>query len=325
MAHAPAQPPPIDPGLARPAMVSAVLHALIIVALLVTLPSKPDEAPEETGFAVEFGPSQPTQRADKPAPVPAVAPAPVPTDEPPAPEAPKNQPLSVAPPPPPPPLPPPPTPSASASPAVAPPVPTEISPTPSTVPPPAAAPQPSQSAPLPVPPLPVPPPPVPVTTPPTPNAQPNPTKNPAPESRELENTLEKLRALVQKQAPKAKYNPAQGGAPNGGGNPNGSDTNALSADARRAIGDQVRECWTRDAGALDADKLRVHMIVQVDGDGVARKADVAPDDLGKMSNPVFRAFAERARRAVLDSRCAKFPLPPNMLGSNHTLDFRFSP
>jgi len=141
----------------------------------------------------------------------------------------------------------------------------------------------------------------------------------------LQNTLEKLRALAQKQPPTAKYNPAQGGAPNGGGTPNGSDTNALSADARRAIGDQVRECWTRDAGALDADKLQVRLQVITDSSGIVRSAKVADEDRGRMSNPVFRAFSERAIRAVMDARCAKLPLPAAMLGATRTFDFRFSP
>jgi len=40
---------------------------------------------------------------------------------------------------------------------------------------------------------------------------------------------------------------------------------------------------------------------------------------------VFRAFAERAVRAVLDPTCANLPLPRTMLGQRRTLDFRFRP
>ncbi|MBN8909221.1 MAG: hypothetical protein J0H99_22055, partial [Rhodospirillales bacterium] len=39
----------------------------------------------------------------------------------------------------------------------------------------------------------------------------------------------------------------------------------------------------------------------------------------------FRAFSERAIRAVLDSRCATLPLPREMLGQTRTWDFRFRP
>jgi hypothetical protein len=44
-----------------------------------------------------------------------------------------------------------------------------------------------------------------------------------------------------------------------------------------------------------------------------------------MSDPVFRAFADRAINAVLDPRCANLPLPNHMLGRNTVLTFRFSP
>jgi len=142
----------------------------------------------------------------------------------------------------------------------------------------------------------------------------------------VDNTLEKLKQmLAQKQPPTARSNPKAGGQPNGGGNPLGNDTAALSADQRGAIGDHVRECWTKDAGALDIDKQRVLLTVTTDASGVARKAEVAGDDIGRMSDPRFRAFAERARRAILDPHCANLPLPNTDLGRVGVFTFRFSP
>jgi outer membrane biosynthesis protein TonB len=174
--------------------------------------------------------------------------------------------------------------------------------------------------------LPLPPPPAPPPPTPTQNSQPNPTKNPAPESTELQNTLEKLRALQkQTQPPKAPANPSRGGTPKGGGNPQGNDTAALSADQRGAIGDAVRRCWTYDPGAKDVDQMRVLLTVTTDENGTARLAQVAPDDQGKLGNPVFRAFAERAIRAVLSPTCANLPLPRTSLGRTNVLTFRFSP
>jgi hypothetical protein len=162
--------------------------------------------------------------------------------------------------------------------------------------------------------------------PPSTTSQPNPTKNPAPESKTVDNTLEKLRQqLALSQPPKGRPNPRSGGQPNGGGNPLGNDTAALSTDQRGAIGDHVRECWTKDAGALDIDRQHVLLTVTTDADGVARKAVVAGDDEGRMVDPRFRAFAERAKRAILDPRCANLPLPNNVLGKVNVLTFRFSP
>ena len=138
--------------------------------------------------------------------------------------------------------------------------------------------------------------------------------------------MDKLRQqMAQTAPPKARPNPQSGGQPNGGGNPLGNDTAALSADPRGAIGDQVRECWTKDAGALDIDKQRVLLTVTTDATGVARRVEIAGDDAGRMGDPRFRAFAERAVRAIMDPRCANLPLPNNVLGKVNVLTFRFSP
>ena len=45
----------------------------------------------------------------------------------------------------------------------------------------------------------------------------------------------------------------------------------------------------------------------------------------RLSDPVYRAFAERAVRAVLDPHCANLPLPQSMMGKINVLTFRFSP
>jgi hypothetical protein len=129
----------------------------------------------------------------------------------------------------------------------------------------------------------------------------------------------------QKQPPQARANPTRGGAANGGGNPLGDDTSKLSADQARAVGAEVRRCWTYDAGAKGVDQMQVLLTVRTDEGGVARVANVAPADTGKMGDPVFRAFAERAVRAVLSAQCANLPLPRSMLGQSQTLTFRFRP
>jgi len=158
-------------------------------------------------------------------------------------------------------------------------------------------------------------------------SQPNPTKNPAPQSTALENTLEKLRSLQrQTQPPKTRYNPQSGGAPNGGGSPQSDDTSALTAAQRGAIGDFVRRCWSTDPGMLDLDKMEVLLTVTTDGGGVVRRANVAEEDVGRVgSNMRLRVFSERAVRAVMDPNCANLPLPQSMLGQVRTFTFRFRP
>ncbi|MBV9250120.1 MAG: hypothetical protein JO227_12855 [Acetobacteraceae bacterium] len=318
----------MTPTLRRGAILSAALHVAVIATLIVGFhAAKQPELPPETGIAMVFdGAAKPSVQAPQPAPVPAPAAAPAEAPAPPVTEPSKQQPIEAVPPPPPPP-PPSPAQQVPARPAAAPlPPTTALAPPapPSPSPPKEALPNPpqQQAMPLPLPPPPAPPPPNPAST----TSQPNPTKNPVPNSRELENTLEKLRQIArQKEPPRARYNPHGGGAPNGSSNPLGNDTAVLTADQRGTIGDHVRECWTYDPGALGVDKMRVMLQVTTDSAGIARDAEIAGADQSRMGDPVFRAFAERARRAVLDQHCANLPLPKRMLGKNNVLTFRFSP
>jgi hypothetical protein len=162
--------------------------------------------------------------------------------------------------------------------------------------------------------------------PPSTTAQPNITKNPAPDSTSLNNSLERLRSLQQQQKPPtAKPNPKAGGAPSAGGNPKGDITATLSQQQMGAIGERVRECWTKDPGALDLEKMSAYMTVQVDASGTVRRAGPAEEEQSRMSDPRFRAFVERAQRALLSTQCATLPLPKDKLGAPQTLTFRFRP
>ncbi len=324
----------ISPRLRRGAVVSAAVHVVILVLLLFGLPSgrSPEEPPETTVAMVFDGTAESSIHAAAPAAVPAPAPAPTVTPAPQAQQPPKPQPTEASPPPPPPPPPAPPPPQSTAPPLPTPPIPVPPPtplPAPSTAPPPPAAPPspPQVQPPLPTPPLPVPPPPTPAPSPQSATSQPNPTKNPAPESTALQNTLERLRSLQQQTLPpRARYNPQAGGAPNGGGNPQSDDTSALSAAQRGAIGDFVRRCWATDPGMLDLDKMEVMLTVTTDGAGVVRRANVAPEDTGRVAGNVrLRVFSERAVRAVMDPNCANLPLPPPMLGQTRVFTFRFRP
>ncbi len=138
--------------------------------------------------------------------------------------------------------------------------------------------------------------------------------------------MARLRALQrQTQPPTGRPNPAAAQGLQVGGSRQGDITASLSPQQTGAIGDRVRECWTKDAGALDIDKLTVQLIVTFDETGTARLAEVGDADRGKMGDPRFRAFAERAMRAVRDPKCANLPIPRNELGKVGVLTFRFRP
>ena len=122
--------------------------------------------------------------------------------------------------------------------------------------------------------------------------------------------------------------PNQQGAHHEGGMPEGTDEadHSLSASQQGTIGAYIRRCWIYASGALHKTPMQVMLIVTTDADGVARAVKFAPADQARMDqDPVFQAFADRARRAVLDPRCANLPLPRHLLGEVNVLSFRFSP
>jgi hypothetical protein len=98
----------------------------------------------------------------------------------------------------------------------------------------------------------------------------------------------------------------------------------LSSEQRGAIGDHIRECWTKDANAAGPTNRSMTLKVTVDANNIARTAEVFGEDIGRLGDAGVRAFAERARRAVLDPRCANLPLPAALLGKVNILTIRFS-
>ena len=155
--------------------------------------------------------------------------------------------------------------------------------------------------------------------------QPNPARNPAPDTGSLDSKLDRLRAQqASKEPSRAQPAPPRGGIP-GGGSPSGLDNALLTGDMRRAIGDRLRECWTGDRTALNYDKQTVRLVVTTDQTGTIRVADIAANDASRTGSGVARAFAERARRAALDPQCAQLPLPGALKGQNHTFEITFRP
>jgi hypothetical protein len=105
-----------------------------------------------------------------------------------------------------------------------------------------------------------------------------------------------------------------------------SDTVALTAGQNGAINAHVQKCWTWDTARPDSVNQSIVLTVTTDAAGNARKTIITGDDVPRAaSDPRFRAFAERAMRAILDPRCANLPLPPNALGRVNVLTFRFTP
>jgi hypothetical protein len=321
----------MDWGMRRGAIISGVLHLLIVLAAIIALPpAKLDNAADDA-VSVDFvGPSAP-QHADAPGKTAAAADKPVVDKAPTAEKQPNPAKPIVAPPPPPPPPPPapvaPPTLPQPPAPAPPPPPPTEspdAAPTPP--PPPPAPPQKTTSTlvqpKLPLPPMPQPPAPAPQSQ----THQQHVVKTPVPLSSAVLNTLQNLKTLQkQDKPPTSTYNPDSGGAPNGGGNPNSAANSQLSGADKGAIGAHVRPCWNIDAGAPGVATFSVNLTVTTDPTGTVRNAVVAPQDQGKLSDPIYAAYANDAINAVMNYQCATLPLPPYMLGKVQSFNFLFNP
>ncbi len=313
----------------RGAAISGTIHVLLVLAAIIALPTMKMDSAQDQGVSVDLvGPSGAPQQANAPGKVPAPANTPTVNAANLAEKQPKPQPIVAPPPPPPPPPPAPiqqptlPTPPAPAPP---PPPPTETPTVAPTPPPPPPQPPQKTTSTLVQPKLPLPPVPQPPAPAQSPTHQQNVTKNPAPMSQSVLNTLDKLRALQkQDQPPTSTYNPDQGGAPNGGGAQTTSNSRMSGAD-RGAIGAHVRPCWTIDAEAPGVATFQVHLLVTTDASGTVRQASVAPQDQSQLGDPIFNAYASRAVDAVMNYQCATLPLPSYMLGQAQTFIFLFTP
>ncbi len=305
-------------ALRRGATVSAALHLVVLLSLILVIPRpKIPPPPPDDVMEVEFeGTADSAQKSQDHGKIAAAADADHPAVDNPALVTPKPQPLEKPPPPPPPPPKPPapqvvqtltpeklpPPPPALVAEAIQPPPPVKVPPT--------KQPEPTHEKPL-----------------DTVTHQPNHTKNPAVDTKSFENTMEKLLADAKQDTPPThRYNPDRGGARNAGGQVHGNLTGSLTEGQRKTIGDEVRRCYSEDTAAKDYATYSARMTVTVDEQGVVRAVQLAGADLARASSDeAFRAFAERAEHAVLSAECARLPIPPELTGHVAKLTFTFRP
>lgn len=101
-----------------------------------------------------------------------------------------------------------------------------------------------------------------------------------------------------------------------------SDT--LSISEMDALRQQLSQCWSVMSGAQDAGDQIVEMSVVVNEDRTVASAKVVDD--GKYnSNPVFRAAADSAMRALRNPNCTPLNLPPDKYTQWHEMTIVFDP
>lgn len=97
----------------------------------------------------------------------------------------------------------------------------------------------------------------------------------------------------------------------------------LTASELDLVREQIARCWNINAGARDAKDLVVEIRASVRPDGTVTQATIV--DQGRMSDPVWRAAAESARRAFFNPNCTPLKLPPDKYDTWKDLDVDFSP
>ena len=308
-------------GIGRNAAISGGLHLLILLAFIIVIPPpSPPPTPPDDGVEVEFeGTAASAQKSDRTGHHAAVTEADEPAKDLPAEKPPTKQPIQAptAPPPPPPPPPPAPQPEEVKTlekVTLPPPPPTEAAI--------ALKPPPTMKVAA-------------TRQPPTPSKpaetvthQPHPTKLTSNDSRASEVNLDNIMQHLMKNLPPSHLtNAERGGAHDAGGQKHGNLTGSLSEGQRKTIGDSVRRCYSEDTAAKDYATYSAEMEVTVDASGVVHDVRLLSSALARAgSDPAYRAFAERAERAVLDPQCATLPLPPSVLGQpSAKFSFRFRP
>jgi outer membrane biosynthesis protein TonB len=340
----------------RSLIASLLFHLAVAAALFVGLPQMGENLPVETPITVEIvsdaSEAKPSPLPPKPSPPAQAAPLPqrqaaTPAPPPPVPKVEQKPEVKPAPPPPPPPAqakpepPPPPKPEPEPKKAEAPKP--EPAPKKAEAPKPEPVPEPRKVEAKPPPPKPVKPePPKPVeAAKPEPKkeepkkpvevakAEPKKEKPPTPPAaksedsdfdallRSVEQTPKRVQAPEKREA---KGTVAEAG---GTGQPGQAQQAAINPSLLAAsISRQITPCWNIPVAAQGIGGLRAELNIVMAPDGSVQS--VVPMDAARMSgDPVFRAFAESAVRAV--RACSPLKLPPESYQVWRNIIFNFDP
>jgi len=120
----------------------------------------------------------------------------------------------------------------------------------------------------------------------------------------------------QTNAPQVKTAGPAAGAP-------GIQSDKLTISETDALRRQIEQCWNVPTGSRNAGDLIVEIHVIVNPDRTVQSADIVNSD--KMLDPVFRAAAESAQRAILNPKCSPLNLPPDRSADWHEMTLRFDP
>jgi hypothetical protein len=97
----------------------------------------------------------------------------------------------------------------------------------------------------------------------------------------------------------------------------------VTASEIEGVRNKIRPCWFTQ-GAMKDQNLVITLVVQMNQDGTPVKAELK--DVGRYNNdPVYRAAADAAHRALMNPRCHPWPLSPEKYNSWRNITFNFDP
>lgn len=97
----------------------------------------------------------------------------------------------------------------------------------------------------------------------------------------------------------------------------------LISDLVRQIREQVWKCWNPPIGIKDAHKIKVEIGIRLNPDGTLIGSPRIVDKGRLSSDPVFRAYAESALRALKNPRCQPLRLPLASYETWRAISFNF--
>jgi hypothetical protein len=162
--------------------------------------------------------------------------------------------------------------------------------------------------------------PTPPPTPKQPELKKEPPKPPAPSFDSILKNLTKQKVqepTTQPPVPTAKATPAR---PTGAQAPISAK---LTASENDRLMEQINRCWTAPSAVKDAQNLIVVLSVTVNPDRTVSAIQV--EDQGRMGDPVFRAAAMAAQRALRMPECQVLDLPPDKYQDWQDLELTFDP
>jgi hypothetical protein len=96
----------------------------------------------------------------------------------------------------------------------------------------------------------------------------------------------------------------------------------VTASEIEGVKNKIRECWFMPGGSRDSPIIS--MVVQMNQNGTPESAEIK--DTGRYNNdPLYRAAADAARRAVLNPRCHPWPLAAEKYTSWRHITFTWDP